>query len=510
MLPLARGRIPKYRLLFGLFADPAERSPHNPEVSHFVDVVGSQRYAVIKDLPLATRRCFSVLADWFGEEGETPPVKLKPSVDPSSRRHGPVFILCGPRTGSTLLRWLLDGHPDFYAPAETNIAGALQAIHQVLHIALAEDSVRAHSCAIEQARFFADNTLGMIAGERGASRWCDKSLPSVFLAEMLLEVFPSAQFISLYRNFPDFALSAKQASPWGYSGYGFEPYTSRGSALQGLAQYWIDFTSKELEFELAHPDVVLRLRYEDLALAPTATLTRLWTFLGASIPAESSSELLAKTHSIGPGDHKIEFTTEVMSTSVGKTEAFVPRDVIPTALLDRIDELHGALGYELHPDTWRFIDANDDVAGLRATSAPPRVIFDAFELLALLSSGIPSSNEPERSQAPIEFVVSSRKSPSRAPVAVRVLDAADGSTTSPVQLIMSDTTFEALAYGRDNMAEAVRQGRVLMRVPDELRNDISIIHQNILRCMRLLQSFPNTSLDIQTAPISSQLEEVSA
>ena len=37
----------------------------------------------------------------------------------------PVFVLCGGRTGSTLLRFLLDAHPDLACPPETNVPGSI-------------------------------------------------------------------------------------------------------------------------------------------------------------------------------------------------------------------------------------------------------------------------------------------------------------------------------------------------------------------------------------------------
>lgn len=40
----------------------------------------------------------------------------------------PVFLACGARFGSTLLRYLLRAHPDVWCPAETNLASAFSAV----------------------------------------------------------------------------------------------------------------------------------------------------------------------------------------------------------------------------------------------------------------------------------------------------------------------------------------------------------------------------------------------
>jgi len=46
-----------------------------------------------------------------------------PVEAPSSRFTfaDPVFVLCNGRSGSTLLRFLLDAHPDLACPPETNL-----------------------------------------------------------------------------------------------------------------------------------------------------------------------------------------------------------------------------------------------------------------------------------------------------------------------------------------------------------------------------------------------------
>src|ERR1700722_838384 len=51
------------------------------------------------------------------------------------RSDAPAFILTTSRSGSTLLRFIIDSHPDFVCPPETNLAGACA------HLARAWDSL---------------------------------------------------------------------------------------------------------------------------------------------------------------------------------------------------------------------------------------------------------------------------------------------------------------------------------------------------------------------------------
>jgi hypothetical protein len=42
-------------------------------------------------------------------------------ADAATGRPDPLFVLCMARSGSTLLRFLLDAHPDLACPPETNL-----------------------------------------------------------------------------------------------------------------------------------------------------------------------------------------------------------------------------------------------------------------------------------------------------------------------------------------------------------------------------------------------------
>ena len=47
--------------------------------------------------------------------------QASPLADDNSTFADPVFVLCNGRSGSTLLRFLLDGHPELACPPETNL-----------------------------------------------------------------------------------------------------------------------------------------------------------------------------------------------------------------------------------------------------------------------------------------------------------------------------------------------------------------------------------------------------
>src|SRR2546421_7751991 len=138
----------------------------------------------------------------------------------------PIFIIGAPRSGSTLLRYLLDAHPDTCCPAETNLAMAFQAIfysHSVASGAPNEREVWERD-AIESCRALARETMGATARRRNKPRWCDKSLSTIEHVDLVLQVFPEVRVLSLVRRCRDVVISGLEACPWGLAGFGFEPF----------------------------------------------------------------------------------------------------------------------------------------------------------------------------------------------------------------------------------------------------------------------------------------------
>ena len=93
----------------------------------------------------------------------------------------PVFVLTASRSGSTLLRFILDSHPDLACPPETGIARTCANL--VLNWSVLEGT-RSPSAGSESlppeaglaVRATIDQMFGRYLERRGKLRWCDKSL----------------------------------------------------------------------------------------------------------------------------------------------------------------------------------------------------------------------------------------------------------------------------------------------------------------------------------------------
>jgi hypothetical protein len=290
----------------------------------------------------------------------------------------PVFVLCMGRSGSTLLRFVLDAHPDLACPPETSLpalCGQLAVVWSLIEGAPLPE-VRGDTppvvpdAAVAGVRHMVDLMTGSYLGRRAKRRFCDKSLGSARFADLLVRVWPGAKFLCLYRHPMDVIRSGLDACPWGLNGYGFDAYIggSPGNAVLALARYWLDNAHAIAAAEEQLPGHCHRVRYEDLTAAPAATAAGIFAFLGVDPVDDIGQRCLSADHErFGPGDHKIWHTTAITTGSVGGGES-VPVGLIPSAMLERINELAGRLGYVPVDEKWGTADAP---AELRADVAVP-------------------------------------------------------------------------------------------------------------------------------------------
>jgi hypothetical protein len=316
----------------------------------------------------------------------------------------PVFVLCAARSGSTLLRFVLDAHPDLACPPETKlpaVCAQLTGLWALLEgeTLPAEPVIGAElvptlpDIAITGARRALDDMIAGYLARRGKKRFCDKSLAVAPHVPLLLRLFPGAKFLCLYRHPMDLIASGIEACPWGLNGFGFDPYAaaSPGNSVQALAQFWADYATAILGAEESHPDRCHRVRYEDLAADPEATADAIFAFLGVPSAPGISRDCLApgrETH--GPADFKIWNTSEITTASVGRGWT-VPASQISPATRDTVNALCAKLGYlPVGPD-WGL---TPQAPNPRMSGVLPRCLGDAPAV------GSPARNAPANAAAP--------------------------------------------------------------------------------------------------------------
>ncbi len=211
----------------------------------------------------------------------------------------PIFIGACPRSGTTLLRGMLNNHPDLAIPPETTFLLSVwwtRARFGDLRVAanrrkLAEwifdtpgrggERIRARAFDRDQAieRVVASPpTLGsvfatcfeMFAEAKGKRRWGDKRPRYAWYVDELFQLFPDAQFINVIRD-PRGAVASQIPIGW----------DERDVAVASAANRWeLSVRRVDRSAERLRPDQLLDVRYEDLVRDPGATLQRICEFAG--------------------------------------------------------------------------------------------------------------------------------------------------------------------------------------------------------------------------------------
>jgi hypothetical protein len=195
----------------------------------------------------------------------------------------PAPFICGvPRSGTTLLRLMLDAHPEMAIPPETHFAPRL--IRTLDGATGDEARARAHALITEhprwpdfgldagelRARFDAADPFdaaaalrcffGLYAAGAGKPRWGDKSPKYVRRMRLLHATLPEARFIHVIRDGRAVALSLAGVS-WG-------PETAAEAADR-----WVGDIERARKMARRLPDYI-EVRYEALVADPEPDLRR--------------------------------------------------------------------------------------------------------------------------------------------------------------------------------------------------------------------------------------------
>lgn len=386
------------------------------------------------------------------------------------------FVVTPARCGSTLLRYLLDGHADIVSPPETNLSALLQHLVDIwgqTEIALGVVQPTAggapplpSDAACRRARKAVDEIMVSFADAAGASLYCDKSLTTVDHLPTVRRCYPGAPMIFLYRYPLDMIASGMEASRWGFNAFGFLPYVTAvpGNFVAGLANYWIDKVSKMLEFERAFEGAHARIYYELLCDDPAATLAGLFDVLDVAPDEGAIERAFASDHGRGPGDYKIDYTGAISVDSIGRGAA-LPEYLAPQQV-ERINELLAELDYPELAAAWR--GDLGSLLGLKHARRPPadgRAI--AGSIVELLSKPAPSEFvEARRHTLPFELVITrtGQGEPGRvlidAHASAAVLNGAGPPDANRPRVRCAGDVLLRIARGDVKFGNAVRDGEI--------------------------------------------------
>lgn len=217
----------------------------------------------------------------------------------------PIFIGACPRSGTTLLRTMLNSHPEIAIPRETRFLPSIwedrtrwrglddparrERLAKLIIEANWTRTARLETPRAEavQRLVAAPPTLGSIIGtcfvlyaeSTGKKRWGDKRPMYSRYLDAIFSMFPDAQFINMIRD-PRAAVASMRKLGW------FD------SDLAPALDLWERSLRAVAPWRrLLHGDQYLDIRYEDLVTDPAALMSQIATFVG--VPAESVPMMLS-------------------------------------------------------------------------------------------------------------------------------------------------------------------------------------------------------------------------
>jgi protein-tyrosine sulfotransferase len=257
----------------------------------------------------------------------------------------PIFILSDFRSGSTLLRYALDAHPEICCSAELGMAHFCQEVFRIVELTTDDGPLSAATKVdhrMATVRQIADQVMSAYCLRKGKERWCEKSPANTNLLGVLGAVFPDAQYICLYRHGLDQIHSFLELDvPNRLEAY---MARNRGNVLAAAIDRWCEHTEKLLAFEHLHLSRSRGVYYERFVKSPEEELAHLMLFLGVRVVPGLSLTAFQAEHDRGPGDAKIRGSTAVDSGRTGKGQA-LKLTLVPTLLRERLARLLEILGY---------------------------------------------------------------------------------------------------------------------------------------------------------------------
>jgi hypothetical protein len=243
----------------------------------------------------------------------------------------PFFIVGHPRSGTTLLRFMLSSHPRLYVPDETGflpflevnpqspldppaLAGLLRRVGQLNRFW--------DGLVSDEAAFYASlskigpptlplvlDALYRLQAPRGTARWGDKTPLYIQYLPQIDAIFPDAQIIHVIRDGRDAALSAR--AKWGRS----RPYMD----LSYLLRNWVrNVQTGRATGEQLGPRRYYEVRYEALVTDPAAALQELCRYLDEPYDAAMLDYRKLARREGGGIDAHVETQEALHSRSAGR------------------------------------------------------------------------------------------------------------------------------------------------------------------------------------------------
>lgn len=183
----------------------------------------------------------------------------------SSDRRPPIFVVGCQRSGTTLLRLILDSHPNISCGPETRFLADFEHLTGASWQRLSQYGFPKRYWHAQTAAMF-ETIKSDYARRHGKVRWADKTPLYALSLDFIGELFPTCQVIHVVRDGRD--VVASHRARWGYL-----------SALKAVSKWPRYVRAARHAGAALSPGRYHEVSYESLVSEPEKTLRELLTFL---------------------------------------------------------------------------------------------------------------------------------------------------------------------------------------------------------------------------------------
>ena len=255
--------------------------------------------------------------------------------------HSPLFLTGIYRSGTTLVRYIVDSHSQICCPPESDFISSFSMMHQdsysmrgLADMGFDEDHV------IQKMRELAIYFFGNYAAAKEKPRWADKSPAYVDHLDYIDKMFPEALYIIIHRHPLDQVHSITRGGTNLFDRLVGE-IEECGDYRPACTRYWCEQTNKILKFQSDHQDKCISIRYEDLCDNPEDNVKMVLDHAGLEWEPEVL-EFYKQKHDKGKEDGRV-IATRGFSVSKGNYKNWPPALIDECANIAR-DEME-LLGY---------------------------------------------------------------------------------------------------------------------------------------------------------------------
>ncbi|MDJ0553987.1 MAG: sulfotransferase [Microcoleaceae cyanobacterium MO_207.B10] len=205
----------------------------------------------------------------------------QPSLD-----HPPIFILGVPRSGTTLLRMMIDSHPEIMCGPEAHwitneeLGWAPSLRSLTLFLTQNQWGVAKAFKGVDEDLIYQlmanliNEIMSTSARSHGKIRWAEKTPRNIIAAPFLYKLFPHAKFIYIYRDGRDVALST--IGKWKTITIAEKKVKNN---YRNALKRWVEWNKKFKKDAKKIGLNYISIRYEDLATSPQEEMAKLLDFI---------------------------------------------------------------------------------------------------------------------------------------------------------------------------------------------------------------------------------------